>query len=217
MMDTRFAPQGGQATSNMSSAAVHSDADAPQGGRVPACQWSFNRARQFHHISGDSLGFFHHPPAELLRRHVSIIDDSQGTWSIRLDRMFSGQAAIDQWTDASSEGEYVFILIPVHADDAAVIYTAGFGYRGGASFPAASELELAAIATLQVVETERARATRFLHDVVAQSLSGTGLQLELLQLEIRARNAEALKRAAEIQQSLEEVLKLVREFSAPQP
>jgi len=42
------------------------------------------------------------------------------------------------------------------------------------------------------------------------------LQLELLQLEIQAQSAEALQRTAEIQKSLEEVLKLIREFNAPE-
>jgi len=178
---------------------------------TPVCQWSFNRAHQFHHVSGDSAELFRRPPADLSRQHVSLIDDPRATWAGRLDRMFRGQNSIEQ----SAAGEYCLFHIAVAAQDGAVRYIAGFAFRARSALPAASELELAAAAVLQVVESERAHATRFLHDIVAQSLSGTGLQLELLQLEIRARGAETLKHAVEIQKSLEQVLNLVREFSAP--
>jgi len=183
---------------------------------APSCQWSFNRLHEFHHISGDSLGLFHRLPTDLARRHVSIIDDPPGTWSARLDRMFLGRAPIDQWMAAGPGGQCAVVQVPVHAADGTVLYVAGFAFPAGSPLPAAPELELAAAAILQVVESERTRATRFLHDVVAQSLSGTGLQLELLQLEIQAQSAEALKRTAEIQRSLEELLKLIREFNAPE-
>lgn len=199
----------------MSNAFAHDHNGVSQEGCVPACQWSFNRAHRFHHVSGDSSGVFDRLPAELLRRHVSIIDDPQARWSERLDRMFSGQTPIEQWTAVCPRGEYALFHIPIRANGA-VTYTAGFAFPAGSAFPTVSGLELTAVAALQVVGSERARATRFLHDVVAQSLSGTGLQLELLQLEIRARNAEALHGAAEIQQSLEQVLTLIRDFNAPE-
>ena len=200
----------------MSSAFVHGDSGVFGEAPVPVCQWSFNRAHQFHHVGGDSAGFFDRPPAELLHRHVSTIDDPQGSWSARLNRMFLGQARIEQWSAAMVGGDYALFHIAVGGHDGEVTYVAGFAFPAKLALPAPSELELAAVTALQAVESERTRATRFLHDVVAQSLSGTGLQLELLQLEIRARNGEGLKCAAEIQQSLEEVLKLIREFNTPE-
>ena len=187
-----------------------------QGKPAPSCQWSFNRSHEFHHVSGDTTGLFHRLTADLSRRHVSIIDDPPGTWSACLDRMFQGDAPIEQWIAAGPAGEYAVFHIPVRAGDGTVLYVAWFAFPAGSPLPAAPELESAADATLQAVESERTRATRFLHDVVAQSLSGTGLQLELLQLEIQAQSAEALQRTAEIQKSLEEVLKLIREFNAPE-
>jgi signal transduction histidine kinase len=196
----------------MSNASEHIDASASQGDRVPVCQWSFNRAYQFHHVGGDAAGVFDRVPAELLRRHVSLIDDAQGSWASRLHRMFSGQTAIERWT---GRGGQAFIHVPVRDKDRAVAYTVGFAFPAGSASPHASELEFAAALSLQALETERMRVTRFLHDVVAQTLSGTGLQLELLLAEIRAGNASALKRATDIQQSLEQVLELIREFNAP--
>jgi len=179
---------------------------------TPVCQWSFNRAHQFHHVSGDSNGLFRRPAADLSRQHVSVIDDPSATWAARLDRMFLGAASLEQ----SAAGDYALFHVPVTAQDGSVQYIAGFAFPARSTLPAASELALAAAAVLQVVESERTRSTRFLHDIVAQSLSGTGLQLELLQLEIRAQGAETPKHAAEIQKSLEQVLNLVREFSAPE-
>jgi signal transduction histidine kinase len=200
----------------MSNASAHDDIGVSQGTAEPSCQWSFNRAHEFHHVSGDSTGLFHRLPIDLSRRHVSIIDDPPGTWSARIDRIFQGDAPMEQSLLAGPAGEYAVFHIPVRAGDGTVLYVAGFAFPADSALPAAPELELAAATILQVVDSERTRATRFLHDVVAQSLSGTGFQLELLQLEIQAQSAEALKRIAEIQRSLEEVLKLIREFNSPE-
>jgi signal transduction histidine kinase len=179
---------------------------------VPACQWSFNKARRFHYLSGDSMGLFHRPPSELLHQHVSIADDPGGSWNARLDRIFSGNTTPFESTVSSPEQAYALIHLPIYARDSGVLYAAGFAYRAGRSIPAARELELAALAMLRVLETERARTERFLHDVVAQCLSGTGLQLELLRLEIEARKLEPPSRTGEIQRALEEALQRVRAF-----
>lgn len=200
----------------MSNAAAHGDIGVSQQGRGPVCQWSFNRAHQFHHVSGDSAGLFHRPAAGLLRQHVSVIDDAQRSWSTGLDRLFSGETHLEQWTAASPAGEHALFHLPVRDAGGAVTYVAGFAFPAGVAFSAASGLEWVAVAMLQAVESERTRATRFLHDVVAQSLSGAGLQLELLQIEVRTRTAQGCPRAAGIQQSLEKVLKLIREFNAPE-
>jgi signal transduction histidine kinase len=179
---------------------------------VPACQWSFNKTRRFHYISGDSMGLFHHPPSELLHQHVSIADDPAGSWNARLDRIFSGNTSPCESTAPSSEQAYALIHVPIHALAGGVLYAAGFAYRTAQPVPAERELELAALAMLRVIETERAHTKRFLHDVVAQCLSGTGLQLELLRLEIEARKQEPPSRAGEIQRALEEALQRVRAF-----
>ena len=198
----------------MGFSAMQEDTGVPQANRAPACQWSFNRARQFHHISGDSSRFFHRIPAELLRQHVSIMDDSEGSWAARLDRIFSGQAQIEQWSTASPGPEFALVHVPVTATGGEVIYAAGFAFPAGRPLPSAAELESAAIIALQAVATERSRSNRFLHDIVAQGLSGTGLQIELLRSEIQAGNTPAQARASGIQQWLEDVLILIREFNA---
>lgn len=171
----------------MSKAALRRDEGASPA--APASQWSFNREHQFHYISGDSGALFQLSPEELVHRDISLVDDPEGSWAARLDRLFSGESSLEQWSTPVSEGSFTLVHVPVHATDGAVTHVAGFAYWDGQEIPAVYELELAALAALQVLETERARTARFLHDVVAQSLSSTGLQLELLRLELAARNA----------------------------
>jgi signal transduction histidine kinase len=91
-------------------------------------------------------------------------------------------------------------------------------FDAGDPVPTVRELELAALAILQVLQTERTRIERFLHDVVAQCLSSTGLQLELLRLEIEDPHMQTptASRTAEIQRALGEALSRVRAFSAGQ-
>ena len=180
---------------------------------VPVCQWSFDRERQFHYVSGDSAALFGRVPEELVHSGVSIIDDPSGSWAARLDGLFSGNTALEEWTVPVPDGRCIIVHIPVRANGA-VSYTAGFAYPDGHEIPAAPELELAARAALQALETERERTARFLHDVVAQCLSSTGLQLELLRLELEAGNREVRGYTTDIQRRLDETLKQVRAFSA---
>jgi signal transduction histidine kinase len=179
---------------------------------VPACQWSFDRTRRFRYVSGDSVGLFRRSPPDLLRRPVGIIDDPQGNWAARLERLFSGKVPFERWTTSISGIEHTLIAIAI-STDGAVTHTAGFAYPAQRPLPPVAELELAARAVLQVLETERARTTRFLHDVVAQCLSGAGLQVELLQLDLKARQIALPDRIAEIQRALEDALQQVREFT----
>jgi signal transduction histidine kinase len=184
---------------------------------VPVCQWSFNRERQFHYISGASAALFGRVPEELVHSGVSIIDDPYGSWAARLDRLFSGNTSLEEWTVPVSDGSYAIVHVPVLANGA-VTYAAGFAYSDRHEIPAVPDLELAARAALQVLETERLRTARFLHDVVAQCLSSTGLQLELLRLELEAGNHQVRAYTADIQRRLDEALKQVRAFSAePDP
>jgi len=192
---------------------VEDDAGVPRGAPIPSCQWSFSRAHEFHHVSGDTVPVFGRHAADLAHRHASIIDHPPGVWSARLERLFRGQEAIEE-SSAGAKGEYTLLHVPVRASDGTVRYVAGFAFPAGSPVPASTELVFAATATLQALESERIRVTRFLHDVVAQTLSGTGFQLESLALEMQAQSAEAPARAAEIQKSLDQVLRLIRKFNA---
>jgi hypothetical protein len=136
---------------------------------VPLCHWGFTKSRRFLYISGNT-DIFGHSPEELLHQHVSVIDDASRTWAARLDRIFSGAATSDAARSAV-ELDRAIIHVPIHARGGSVAYAAGFSFPAGSPPPRVRELELAAIAILQVLRAERARNERFLHDVVAQCLS----------------------------------------------
>ena len=181
---------------------------------VPLCQWGFNKSRRFVYVSG-SADIFGRQPEELLRQHVSSIDDSSKSWAARLDQIFSGTSP--HHAAGPTEDQYQVILhVPIHATDGSIAYAAGFSFAAGDPPPTARELELAALAILQVLRTERTRTERFLHDVVAQCLSSTGLQLELLRLEIEDHQMQTPSRAADIQNALAEALSRIRTFNAGQ-
>ncbi|MBZ5591826.1 MAG: hypothetical protein LAP39_06295 [Acidobacteriia bacterium] len=178
---------------------------------IPACQWSFNQARCFHYAGGDLVAVFRRTGPELVRQHVSTIDDAKRSWATRLDRIFSGETRFET-TPPASPGDYAIIHLPVHAADGAVAYAAGFASRAGRPVPSPAELEFTALAILQVLDAERARTDRFLHDVIAQCLSSTGLEMEVQRLELEALGIELPDRTREIQRSLEEALNQIREF-----
>ena len=179
---------------------------------VPLCQWGFTKSRRFLYISGNT-DIFGLSPEELLHQHVSMIDDASRSWATRLDRIFSGAAPSDTARSAA-EPDRAIIHVPIRIPGGDVTYAAGFSFPTGSPAPGLRELELAGMAILQVLRTERARTERFLHDVVAQCLSSTGLQLELLRLEIEGHQTQAPSRSVEIQQALAEALKRVRIFSS---
>jgi len=181
---------------------------------VPVCQWGFNRSGRFVYVSGNAR-IFGRQPEELLLQHVSTIDDPGGSWAARLDGIFSGAAPYDT-AGPTAEHANVILHVPIHATDGSVAYAAGFSFPAGDRVPDVPELELAALAILQVLRTERVRTERFLHDVVAQCLSSTGLQLELLRLEIEDQQMQIPCRTVEIQKALAEALHRIRTFSAGQ-
>ncbi len=80
-----------------------------------------------------------------------------------------------------------------------------------ASDPAYRSLALHAI---QARDSERAALSRFLHDDIAQCLSGIGLQLDILKMDLEDRVPEIGARTAEIQKILEEVVTRIRDLSS---
>lgn len=70
-----------------------------------------------------------------------------------------------------------------------------------------------ALRMLESQALERTRMSRFLHDEVAQFLSGAGLQLDILRMDLEERVPEIGSRTAEIQTILDEIVTRVRELS----
>jgi signal transduction histidine kinase len=62
-------------------------------------------------------------------------------------------------------------------------------------------------------EMECARVSKLLHDQVGQVLSAVGLQLDVLRLDLKDKVPEIGERTSEIQQVLEQAVKLIRDLS----
>src|SRR5438874_2170620 len=70
-----------------------------------------------------------------------------------------------------------------------------------------------ALAALDRQQTERGRLARRLHDEAAQILSGAGLQLDILKMDLQEQVPGISGRTAEIQDLLERVVTQIRELS----
>jgi signal transduction histidine kinase len=70
-----------------------------------------------------------------------------------------------------------------------------------------------ALEALENEQLERGRLARALHDEVAQVLSGAGLQLDILRMDLEDRIPEIASRTAEIQEMLERVVLRIRDLS----
>jgi signal transduction histidine kinase len=70
-----------------------------------------------------------------------------------------------------------------------------------------------ALAALDKQQFERGKLARMLHDEVAQILSGAGLQLDILKMDLEDRVPEIGSRTAEIQELLDRVVRQIRELS----
>jgi two-component system NarL family sensor kinase len=70
-----------------------------------------------------------------------------------------------------------------------------------------------ALAAIENEQYERGKLARMLHDEVAQILSGAGLQLDILRMDLEDRVPEIASRTAEIQSLLDRVVRHIRHLS----
>lgn len=70
-----------------------------------------------------------------------------------------------------------------------------------------------ALAALEREQVERGKLARLLHDEVAPILSGAGLQLDILRMDLEERVSGVSSRTAEIQDLLERVVRHIRDVS----
>ena len=88
------------------------------------------------------------------------------------------------------------------------------GGFGGEQMPESERrFRALALAALEREKSERTKLARMLHDEVAQLLSGAGLQLDILKMDLEERIPGIASRTAEIQELLECVVKQIRDLS----
>jgi signal transduction histidine kinase len=183
--------------------------------RAPVCHWAFDRAHRFHLAAGDVMAVFHKDAPELWDTHVSVVDDPRRIWSRLVKKTFDGESPIYRVEGTNGHPGYSVIQLPIRARDESVLFAAGYAYKEERPVPKVQDLESMAPVALQALASDRARTSRFLHDVVAQGLSATGCQIEIVDMAIREKNLSSLEtRTADLQAFLEHTLKLVRQFIA---
>src|SRR5207245_1534501 len=119
--------------------------------RTPVCHWAFNKARKFEYVSGNSAPLFHKEPSELINQHISVIEDAQGRWAARLDRVFAGKTRVERTGRGTSKD--TLIHLPIRAEDRIVLYAAGFAYGAKQRIPTLPALELAALLSIEALKT----------------------------------------------------------------
>ncbi len=76
-----------------------------------------------------------------------------------------------------------------------------------------SQIRGTALRIAQARHEERSRFARFLHDEIGQFLSGVGLQLDILRMDLEERLPEIGPRTQDIQRMLEHLVERARSFS----
>jgi two-component system NarL family sensor kinase len=87
------------------------------------------------------------------------------------------------------------------------------GFELDANSDSEQRFRALALAALENEQSERGKLARMLHDEVAQLLSGAGLQLDILRMDLQDRVPEIVSRTAEIQSLLERVVRHIRHMS----
>jgi two-component system, NarL family, sensor kinase len=88
---------------------------------------------------------------------------------------------------------------------------AGLGLDGNSD--SEQRFRTLALAALENEQSKRGTLARVLHDEVAQILSGAGLQLDILRMDLQDRVPEIVSRTAEIQSLLDRVVRHIRHLS----
>ncbi|MFB3827237.1 MAG: sensor histidine kinase [Bryobacteraceae bacterium] len=159
----------------------------------PACHWLLDAEMNFVRRYGHCEELF---PG-------GAVPDS---WRERTGRAMEGEPS--RWRETRGGRIYQIDLFPVPPS-----HVGGFAFEVTLWNAAEQRLRMAALDALRAQDAERARAARFLHDDVGQSLSAAGLQLDLLRMDLEASIPGIGGRTAEIQQVLEGVMQRVRDFS----
>ena len=105
---------------------------------------------------------------------------ANGFWSELVKKTFGGESSVHQVEGRNGSPDFAVIQIPIRSRDNGVLFAAGYAYKAARPVPKVQDLEAMALLSLQVLESDHARTNRFLHDVVAQGLSATGWQIELV-------------------------------------
>lgn len=174
----------------------------------PGCTWLLRRDLVVEAVYGDAPRVWGRAAADLEQHNfLSLLAlPARSAWAGRVERVFAGETLYTAARFTASAPEYAITLFPVASPAGGIAFAAG----------CAREMEERDVAarTLHLLDTERSRLTRFLHDHVGQDLSAAGLQLDLLRMNLAESASPHTQRAADVQATLESIIDSVRTFNA---
>lgn len=178
----------------------------------PAFHWIVDRTPSFLALYGDPFPLFRNPPAGLLGLPVSaaLEPSAAQTWTKRIARVFEGETLL--LSENVGSQRWQITLFPIRAD-AEIRYVGGLARDTTPWGSAEQELRYTVLSALKAQDFERTQISRFLHDAVAQNLTGLGLQLDLIRMDLETVSPDICKRVGEIQQVLEVVMEETREYT----
>ena len=180
--------------------------------QAPACHWITDASGVFRRVYGDSSSLFGKPPAKLRGRALSrALDRTRAkTWRGRMERVLGGETLLLR--ERHGRATWYLSVFPIRRRGR-IERVGGMAREITPWSTAEQELRQTVLSALNAQESDRRRASKFLHDSVGQNLTALGLQLDLVRMDLEAPAPEASARLAEIQKMLETMMQQVRDYS----
>ena len=179
----------------------------------PACHWIIDRDLLIDWAAGHCEAFLGRPADGLIGRNLlDCLDlESDQAWRFRISRVFAGETILIR----EKRGDAIFAvsLFPIYQGDGRTLRVGAIAQNITAISAADRELRKSALRVMKSQENDRVRLTELLHDDVCQALSSTGIQLDLLRMDLESDVPGVGGRVAEIQKNLDCVIRRVRDFS----
>jgi len=180
--------------------------------QCPGFRWILDRQPAFVAVYGDPSPVFRKSAKEILGLPVAEAIDKHlaHAWSKRFARAFEGETLLLR--QPVNGNRWQVTLFPIRQQNE-IHYIGGLARDASAWSSAEEELRRTVLGALRTQQFERTQIARFLHDAVAQNLTGMGLQLDLLRMDLEVIAPPLCKRIAELQEVLETVMEETREYT----
>lgn len=174
--------------------------------------WAVDRNGMFQKFYSDPSCVFGKSAAELEDRtpEAALGPGPGEQWKTRFARVLAGETLILR--ERRGDITWYVKLFPISIDGR-ISYVGGVAQESAPWSTADQELRHTVLSALRSQEFERKMASQFLHDSVGQNLTAFGLQLDLMRMDLEAISPETCARIAEMQNTLEEMMQEVREYS----
>jgi signal transduction histidine kinase len=177
-----------------------------------ACHWVVSAEGRFMAVFGETCSLFGKTAEEMTGRDIgSLLGPEQASlWQGRVARVMAGEAL--SLRERRGKASWNLSLFPLRVEGE-VRYAGGLGREVSSWGTAETELRSTVLSALKAQEYERNTVSRFLHDVVGQTLTALGLRLDLVRMDLDGVAPETANRVAEIQEIIGDVMERVREYS----